>query len=81
MRTTQHTEPEQKKAPVAPTAEWLELSKEERANWLRHNHKGYLSKEERLRTFHVAILSMSIWERPTWPERPKTTPTFGNALA
>ena len=58
MHTAQHTEPEQGKAPLAPTAEWLELSKEERATWLRHNHKGYLSKEEReerLRTFHGDI--------------------------
>ena len=58
MRTTQHTEPEQRKAPLAPTAEWLELSKEERATWLRHNHKGYLSREEQeeqLRTFHGDI--------------------------
>ena len=58
MHTTQHSEPEQRKAPLAPTAEWLELSKEERATWLRHNHKGYLSKEEReerLRTFHGDI--------------------------
>ena len=58
MRTTQHTEPEQRKAPLAPTPEWLTMSKEERATWLRHNHKGYLSKEEReeqLRTFHGDI--------------------------
>ena len=41
MRTTQHTEPEQRKAPLAPTAEWLQMSKEER--------------EERLRTFHGDI--------------------------
>ena len=58
MHTTQHTEPERKKAPLAPTAEWLELSKEERATWLRENGKGYLSKEEReeqLRLHHGDI--------------------------
>ena len=58
MHTTQHTEPEQRKAPLAPIPEWLTMSKEERATWLRHNHKGYLSKEEReerLRTFHGDI--------------------------
>ena len=58
MHTTQHTEPEERKAPLAPTAEWLELPKEERASWLRHNHKGYLSKEEReeqLRTYYGDI--------------------------
>ena len=46
MHTTQHTEPEQKKAPLAPIPEWLTMSKEERAAWLRENGKGYLSKEE-----------------------------------
>ena len=58
MHTTQHTEPEERKAPLAPIPEWLELSKEERATWLRENGKGYLSKaerEERLRTFHGDI--------------------------
>ena len=58
MHTTQHTEPEQRKAPLAPTAGWLQMSKEERATWLRENGKGYLSKEEqeeRLRTFHGNI--------------------------
>ena len=58
MHTTQHTEPEQRKAPLAPIPEWLQMSKEERATWLRENGKGYLSKEEReerLRTFHGDI--------------------------
>ena len=58
MHTTQHSEPEQRKAPLAPIPEWLTMSKEERATWLRHNHKGYLSKEEQeeqLRTFHGDI--------------------------
>ena len=58
MHTTQHTEPEQRKAPLAPIPEWLQMSKEERATWLRENGKGYLSKaeqEERLRTFHGNI--------------------------
>ena len=41
MHTTQHTEPEQRKAPLAPIPEWLQMSKEER--------------EERLRTFHGDI--------------------------
>ena len=52
MHTTRHSEPEQRKAPLAPTPEWLQMSKEERATWLRENGKGYLSKEERLRAFH-----------------------------
>ena len=47
MHTTQHIEPEQRKVPLAPIPEWLQMSKEERATWLRHNHKGFLSKEER----------------------------------
>ena len=58
MHTAQHTEPEQRKAPLAPIPEWLQMSKEERAAWLRQNGKGYLSKEEReerLRTFHGDI--------------------------
>ena len=53
-----HSEPEQRKAPLAPIPEWLQMSKEERATWLRENGKGYLSKEEReerLRTFHGDI--------------------------
>lgn len=35
------------KQALAPTGAWLEMSKEQRAAWLRHNGKGYLSKEER----------------------------------
>ena len=65
MRTTQTTEPEQRKAPVAPIPEWLQMSKEERATWLRENGKGYLSKEEqeeRLRTFHGNIRQVYIAE-------------------
>ena len=58
MHTTQHSEPEESKAPLAPIPEWLQMSKEERAAWLRENGKGYLSKEEReerLRVFHGDI--------------------------
>ena len=58
MHTTQTTEPEQRTAPLAPTAEWLQMSKEERATWLRENGKGYLSqeeREERLRTYYGDI--------------------------
>ena len=58
MHRTQTTEPEERKAPLAPTAEWLQMSKEERATWLRHNGKGYLSqeeREERLRTYYGDI--------------------------
>ena len=58
MHTTEHTEPEQRKASLAPIAEWLQMSKEERAAWLWKNGKDYLSKEEqevRLRTFHGDI--------------------------
>ena len=58
MHRTQTTEPEERKAPLAPTAEWLQMSKEERATWLRENGKGYLSKaerEERLRTYYGNI--------------------------
>lgn len=47
------TQPEERKAPLAPTAEWLELSKEERAIWLRENGKGYLSREEREERLHL----------------------------
>ena len=46
------------KRPLAPTPEWLEMSKEERADWLRENGKGYLSEKEQaeqLRLFHGDI--------------------------
>ena len=58
MNTTRTTGPNETRAPLAPIAEWLEMSKEERAIWLRQNGKGYLSKEEqeeRLRTFYGDI--------------------------
>ena len=60
MSTTQATAKTQtaNKPPLAPTAGWLEMSKEERATWLRQNGKGYLSQEEqeaRLRTFYNDI--------------------------
>ena len=49
---------EEQKPPLAPTPEWLAMSKEERAAWLREHGKGYLSKEEqeeRLRLYHGDI--------------------------
>ena len=49
---------EEKKPPLAPTPEWLDMSKEERAAWLREHGKGFLSKEEReerLRLYHGDI--------------------------
>ena len=59
MSTTQTAiTPTANKRPVAPTAGWLEMSKEERAAWLRENGKGFLSPEERaaqLRTFYNDI--------------------------
>ena len=48
----------EQKPPLAPTPEWLAMSKEERAAWLREHGKGYLSKEEqeeRLRLYHGDI--------------------------
>ena len=45
----------EKKQPLAPIPEWLDMSREERAVWLLENGKGYLSKEEReekLRVFN-----------------------------
>ena len=52
------TTPTAGQRPIAPTAGWLEMSKEERAAWLRENGKGFLSPEERaarLRTFYNDI--------------------------
>ena len=46
---------EKQKPPLAPTPEWLAMSKEERAAWLWEHGKGYLSKEERLRLYHGDI--------------------------
>ena len=49
---------QEQKPPLAPTPEWLEMSKEERAAWLWEHGKGYLSKEEqeeRLRLYHGDI--------------------------
>ena len=34
------------KSTIGPTPAWLNMSKEERATWLRENGKGYLSKAE-----------------------------------
>ena len=45
----------------APTSGWLEMSKEERAAWLRENGKGFLSQEEQeeeLRLCHGKIESV-----------------------
>ena len=47
-------------ATITPTANpaWLTMSKEECAAWLRHNGKGYLSREEQqeqLRRHHGDI--------------------------
>ena len=61
MSTAQFTawkKKREKKPPLAPTPEWLAMSKEERAAWLREHGKGYLSKEEqeeRLRLYHGDI--------------------------
>ena len=47
--------PTSHKSTIRPTPAWLTMSKEERAAWLRHNGKGYLSREEqqeRLRLHH-----------------------------
>ena len=38
--------PSANKSTVGPTPAWLTMSKEERADWLRANGKGYLSKAE-----------------------------------
>ena len=38
--------PPANKSTIGPTPAWLTMSKEERATWLRHNGKGYLSREE-----------------------------------
>ena len=46
------------KSSIGPTPAWLTMSKEERADWLRHNGRGYLSKEEQqeqLRLHHGDI--------------------------
>ena len=46
------------KPTTGTTPAWLTMSKEERAAWLRHNGKGYLSKEEQqeqLRLHHGDI--------------------------
>lgn len=46
------------KQSIAPIPSWLAMSKEERAAWLRHNGRGYLSKEEQqeqLRLHHGDI--------------------------
>ena len=49
---------EEQKPPLAPTPEWLAMSKEERAAWLWEHGKGCLSKEEQeeeLRLYHGDI--------------------------
>ena len=46
------------KSTVGPTPAWLTMSKAERADWLRENGKGYLSREEQeeeLRRHHGDI--------------------------
>ena len=51
--------------PAGPTPAWLTMSKEERADWLRHNGKGYLSREEQeeaLRRHHGDIESVYMAE-------------------
>ena len=50
--------PSAHKSTIETTPAWLSMSKEERADWLRHNGKGYLSKEEQeeqLRRHHGDI--------------------------
>ena len=50
--------PSAHKSTIGPTPAWLTMSKEERADWLRHNGKGFLSKEEQqeqLRRHHGDI--------------------------
>ena len=50
--------PSANKSTIGPTPAWLAMSKEERADWLRENGKGYLSKaeqEEELRRHHGDI--------------------------
>ena len=54
MRTTQHTEPEQRKAPLAPIAEWLELSKEEREEQCPDSDTSYAVPVRRVRTLPAA---------------------------
>ena len=46
------------KATIGLAPAWLTMSKEERADWLRHNGKGFLSREEQqeqLRLHHGDI--------------------------
>ena len=46
------------KQSIAPIPSWLTMSKEKRADWLRENGKGYLSREEQeeeLRRHHGDI--------------------------
>ena len=50
--------PSANKSTIRPTPAWLTMSKEERADWLRENGKGYLSREEQeeeLRLHHGDI--------------------------
>ena len=50
--------PSAHKSTIRPTPAWLTMSKEERADWLRENGKGYLSgeeQEEELRLHHGDI--------------------------
>ena len=57
--------PSANKSTIGPTPAWLTMSKEERADWLRHTGKGYLSREEqaeRLRLHHGDIESVYIAE-------------------
>ena len=48
MRTIQHTEPEERKAPLVPIAEWLELSKEEREEQCPDSDTSYAAPVRRL---------------------------------
>ena len=62
---TAATTPSANKSTVGPTPAWLTMSKEERADWLRHTGKGYLSREEqseRLRLHHGDIESVYMAE-------------------
>ena len=53
--------PSANKSAVGLTPAWLTMSKEERADWLRENGKGYLSKAEQaeeLRLHHGDVESV-----------------------
>ena len=57
--------PSAHKSTIGTTPAWLTMSKAERADWLRENGKGYLSKaeqEEELRLHHGDIESVYMAE-------------------